>query len=115
MNIPIYKKERYLELLKAGFECVAQAPNYKVKGQTVFYFEKTDELLKKLKEISLSNREIFKIKNPKVAHELVKVGYELVDWNSNKTDGKVHIFKWTPNIYEDTIKIMKKLNIPIRE
>lgn len=108
MNIPIYKKDLALKLQQLGFECVDERPNYKEKGKTVFYFKNTENLHQTISELSISERKILKVYSNKIANELLKLGYELIEIN---TTGKypVRIFKWTPTIYEDKQKIKKLL------
>lgn len=109
-NIPVYTTELATALMNDGFECVDTVPNYKFEGKSVFFFENTQQVHDFISNFSLKKgRDIFKVKNRKVANKLIEKGYEQLDINQNKTDGVVYIFKWTDTIYEDNKKIRKEL------
>lgn len=107
-NIPVYRKEMALELEKRGFVCIDQRENYKQKGKVVFFFEEVDGIYDAISDLSNKfGRKILKVSNLRVAQELLKLGYELLDIN---TTGKTtRIFKWTPTIHEDKQRIKEEL------
>lgn len=109
-NIPVYTTELANALMNEGFECVDVVPNYKYDGKSVFFFENTPTVHNFISQFSLQKgRDIFKVKNRKVANELIKKGYEQLSINQNKTDDVVYVFRWTDTIYEDNKQIRKEL------
>lgn len=109
-NVPVYDRELANVLIQKGFLCVDKCSNYKVKGKTVYFFENKDEVKDVIHQYSLKKgRTIFKIRNRKVANELISRGYEFIQINSNKTDGEYFVFKWTPSIYDESVEIRESM------
>lgn len=100
-NVPVYTTELANALMREGFDCVDTSPNYKYEGKTVFFFENKPEVHEFISRFTLrKGRDIFKVKNRKVANELIKRGYEQLSINQNKTEGTIFVFKWTDTIHQ---------------
>ena len=109
-NVPVFIKALATQLMKMGFPCLDEVPNYSKEGYSVFYFEDTEEVRCAIKEISLQRgRKVFKIRNRQVSNELLKRGYELLNIRSTQSEGIQYIYKWTDTIYDESVKIRKEL------
>lgn len=109
-NVPVYKPELAKVLMDKKFECVDIVPNYKFPGQSVFFFEDLPEVHQIISDYSLEHgREVFKVKNRKIANELMKMNFELLDVSSSKTQGVTWVFKWTNDIHDKSLEIRQSI------
>lgn len=109
-NVPVFKKSLAIQLMKEGHKCIDEVANYKKEGYTVFYFEATEEVKESIRKISMEQgRKIFKLKNRRVANELIELGYELLNIRHTNTEGRQFIFKWDETIHETMVEVRTKI------